>query len=123
MATNYVFAERQGGAIITIPSSDNQEAQERLEELVAEPPTSRMVNNMGRKRKDENQEWTIVKVEYRRIEGAEIQEAQEEGKLDELCSCGHLKSQHGGLNGHGVCNICGDKDEVQFTWTAFVRIK
>ena len=37
--------------------------------------------------------------------------------VDELCTCGHLKSQHLGLNGHGRCTVC---DCPQFTWSSFV---
>lgn len=38
-------------------------------------------------------------------------------RVDELCTCGCLKSQHGGLNGHGLCYLCNCKF---FTWKAMV---
>lgn len=37
--------------------------------------------------------------------------------LDELCYCGALKSEHGGLNGHGSC---GRTDCKQYTWKQFI---
>lgn len=37
--------------------------------------------------------------------------------VDELCTCGHLKSQHGGLIGHGACTIC---QCGRFTWNGWV---
>jgi len=37
--------------------------------------------------------------------------------VDELCTCGHLISEHGGLGGHGVCQICQCKF---FTWNGWV---
>lgn len=38
---------------------------------------------------------------------------------DEVCTCGHLKSEHTGLNGHGACTVekCGC---IQFTWASWV---
>lgn len=38
-------------------------------------------------------------------------------RVDEVCRCGHLKSEHGGLDGHGVCNIC---ECGFFTWHGMV---
>ncbi len=38
---------------------------------------------------------------------------------DELCECGHKKSEHGAtlVPGHGECNRCKCK---KFTWVAFL---
>jgi hypothetical protein len=37
---------------------------------------------------------------------------------DEICTCGHLKSKHAGLNGHGACTkTCTCR---QFTWAKWV---
>ena len=38
---------------------------------------------------------------------------------DEVCTCGHLKSQHAGLNGHGICTEEGCEC-AQFTWEKWV---
>lgn len=52
----------------------------------------------------------------------EIKQANErfmEKVVDERCTCGHLKSHHAGLNGHGACKevkcLCN-----QFTWSGWV---
>lgn len=37
--------------------------------------------------------------------------------VNEVCSCGHLKSEHGGWNGHGACSIC---ECGFFTWGGMV---
>jgi len=40
--------------------------------------------------------------------------------IDEMCTCGHLKSQHAGhalIEGHGSCNEC---DCRKFTWEKWV---
>lgn len=38
-------------------------------------------------------------------------------RVDEVCRCGHLKSEHVGLNGHGACQIC---ECGFFTWMGMV---
>lgn len=48
--------------------------------------------------------------------------------IDELCYCGHFRSQHAGLppiQGHGVCLAKGDKKSrpcicPKFTWAKFI---
>lgn len=50
----------------------------------------------------------------------EITQANErfrEKIADERCTCGHLKSLHGGLTGHGACKECSCD---QFTWAEWV---
>lgn len=52
--------------------------------------------------------------------------ALEEGRIDELCRCGRLQSEHeptiwSGMpvaDGHGACPASGC---IKFTWTMFVR--
>jgi len=47
--------------------------------------------------------------------------------IDEMCTCGHLKSQHNPtklkvlaeIEGHGKCTVCDCK---KFTWKSFVYI-
>jgi hypothetical protein len=49
----------------------------------------------------------------------EILEAKANGTLDEVCTCGHYKSEHTGVNGHGSC--CRDGCACAwYTWVAFV---
>lgn len=55
----------------------------------------------------------------------EIKQANErfhEKVKDEMCTCGHLKSTHAGMNGHGACPVleCTCK---QFTWAGWVMKK
>lgn len=52
----------------------------------------------------------------------EIKQARDkfwEKVKDEVCTCGHLKSEHGGLNGHGACPVL-ECSCNQFTWAAWV---
>lgn len=52
--------------------------------------------------------------------GDEITQANERLRqkiVDEICTCGHLKSAHKGLNGHGICTGCSC---YQFTWAKWV---
>lgn len=40
--------------------------------------------------------------------------------IDEVCKCGHLKSQHDGISGHGTCdkkNFCSCDI---YTWSGWV---
>lgn len=41
---------------------------------------------------------------------------------DEICDCGHLKSIHAGLNGHGACPVL-ECTCNQFTWGGWVMKK
>lgn len=45
----------------------------------------------------------------------------EERIIDELCTCGHLKSAHGDtiVKGHGSCKLC---DCSKFTFIDFVLV-
>lgn len=38
-------------------------------------------------------------------------------RVDEVCTCGHLKSKHRGLNEHGICSMC---ECGFFTWAGMV---
>lgn len=38
-------------------------------------------------------------------------------RIDEICTCGHLKAVHRGLQGHGACSICSCG---YFTWKAML---
>lgn len=62
-------------------------------------------------------------MEIKDIDGREnIQKAHEDGTLDEMCMCGHLKSEHGDhliAIGHGECKVKGCPCE-KFTWVKFV---
>lgn len=54
--------------------------------------------------------------------GSDMVALKESGRLDELCTCCHLRSQHGdtcgGLaEGHGSCNEC---DCQKYTWKEFL---
>lgn len=40
--------------------------------------------------------------------------------IDELCSCGHLKSAHSGSLGHGYCRFCISCKK--FTFVGFVLV-
>lgn len=42
-----------------------------------------------------------------------------EDRADELCSCGHRKSEHNDTlaRGHGSCKVCGCR---KFTWVKFI---
>lgn len=42
--------------------------------------------------------------------------------MDEMCTCGHFRSDHSGadvpgLRGHGYCKVC---ECSKFTWKSFV---
>lgn len=41
------------------------------------------------------------------------------GIVDEICHCGHMKSDHEGIDGHGKCGdpACGCN---KYTWRAFI---
>jgi len=74
---------------------------------------------------------------YKELEkGDQLKELVDMGVLDELCACGHLKSQHDdnpelkkliednienmppGVRGHGPCKVCDCK---KFTWAMFLK--
>lgn len=55
----------------------------------------------------------------------EIKQANERCRqkvIDERCTCGHFKSRHAGLNGHGACKE-EDCPCNQFTWAEWIIIK
>lgn len=49
---------------------------------------------------------------------AEAQKVSAEDVIGEMCTCGHIKASHAGLNGHGYCeSLC---DCEQYTWDFFL---